>query len=983
MFSRIIFSNSNIFKLAVFAFALVSVNLGQAQDLNDRLKPRLTPPSPNVAEMEKFGTYSVNMATGLPNISIPLYEVKSGSISVPITLNYNAGGFRMFEKASWVGLGWSLEAGGALSRSVQDKPDDLDGYLTKTVEPIRDNCTDAGYDYFQFGSMNFDNEPDVYSYHTPTVSGKFILQQNQGQGKIYMPLAPVKVNHYPLDPNGTPFQYFDLLTDNGTKYVFGKDKNNSFADDRFQTTSGTLLFYRSAWHLTRILAPNNDDEVNLFYQDGGYTQYSDYSYSLSIVDQVINNGGGSIVATAYNAYGSASLQSSTTIQSVIQRIEFENGQVEFIASDPHQGSEIRQDERTSKYLKQIIVKRLINGSLQPIIEVNFGYSYFEYNFVTPPSYAALKLDQITITDKLTNLTKKYKFSYWTDSFTWNHDTARDYWGFYNGHDENMDMIPRQKIWYAPSNNGSEVDIGFANREADSTYMKEGVLKVIQYPTGGTTTFDYQIHKYRDFNTQEIKLAGGLRIKSILSDPAGGNATLKEYKYGPNNDGTGLINRDPTQATYMTTLSLIESNFQGVIGTGLQRTFYSSPTLNLDAFDNSVVYYTRVEEYNKNLAAPSQNHRTVHTFSFAGDNVVREDQNGIMHKRSLFWKRGKPLTETGYNSNNQEVYIKTTHYDIYNSQLIYPVGAYAYKSTRFLDKVTDPCFNKPSASEGQYVYGTYEAYTDAEMVGSVKMETLPGPLAKTTTTTYNSNYQPMTSAETSSNGKTRTTSYKYADDFPNTGVNAQLLSRNMISTPLEKEMKLNSGSTIYKEKTYFKVVAGSNAQSNVNNVVVDSIAVAPNGQNLEGRISFPNYDEVGNILGYNIIDGSVRGVPTTMLWGYAKSLPIAELQNVNKTEFDAVLPQITIDGQPATMAAVNALTDKAKIELFINDLRTKLASAKALVTGYVYEPNLGVVSMIDPNGRKRTYAYNGLSSLIEIRDHDNNIVKSFKYHYVEY
>ncbi len=42
-------------------------------------------------------------------------------LSVPIALNYHAGGLKVGETSSWVGLGWSLQAGGKL-RGVKPKP---------------------------------------------------------------------------------------------------------------------------------------------------------------------------------------------------------------------------------------------------------------------------------------------------------------------------------------------------------------------------------------------------------------------------------------------------------------------------------------------------------------------------------------------------------------------------------------------------------------------------------------------------------------------------------------------------------------------------------------------------------------------------------------------------------------------------------------------------------------------------------------------
>src|SRR5688572_12352956 len=93
------------------------------------------PPSPEAWAFAKYGNYSVSRETGIPSISIPLYTVQQGDISVPINLTYHAAGIKVDEKASWVGLGWDLNIAGIISRTVKGYPDELPGagYLKHPV----------------------------------------------------------------------------------------------------------------------------------------------------------------------------------------------------------------------------------------------------------------------------------------------------------------------------------------------------------------------------------------------------------------------------------------------------------------------------------------------------------------------------------------------------------------------------------------------------------------------------------------------------------------------------------------------------------------------------------------------------------------------------------------------------------------------------------------------------------------------------------
>lgn len=86
--------------------------------------PNPVPQSPNVAGLGKYGDYQVSHFTGIPDISIPIFEAKSGSLSVPIALSYHASGVKPTDVGSWVGMGWSLSAGGQVARNVQGKPDE-------------------------------------------------------------------------------------------------------------------------------------------------------------------------------------------------------------------------------------------------------------------------------------------------------------------------------------------------------------------------------------------------------------------------------------------------------------------------------------------------------------------------------------------------------------------------------------------------------------------------------------------------------------------------------------------------------------------------------------------------------------------------------------------------------------------------------------------------------------------------------------------
>src|SRR5687768_13459491 len=77
--------------------------------------PQITPRSPNVASIEKYGSIPVSLSTGIPNISIPLTTISVDGLTIPITLTYHNNGLKVDEIPSMMGLGWDLNFGGMIS----------------------------------------------------------------------------------------------------------------------------------------------------------------------------------------------------------------------------------------------------------------------------------------------------------------------------------------------------------------------------------------------------------------------------------------------------------------------------------------------------------------------------------------------------------------------------------------------------------------------------------------------------------------------------------------------------------------------------------------------------------------------------------------------------------------------------------------------------------------------------------------------------
>ncbi len=111
-------------KHSILIIFLLNIFAGKVLSQNTEYKMKnYHPASPSAYEFLKYTEMPVSEYTGIPNISIPIFEIQEDGISIPLNLTYHAGGIRVNEEASWVGLGWNLQIG-----SIVQEINDLDDY---------------------------------------------------------------------------------------------------------------------------------------------------------------------------------------------------------------------------------------------------------------------------------------------------------------------------------------------------------------------------------------------------------------------------------------------------------------------------------------------------------------------------------------------------------------------------------------------------------------------------------------------------------------------------------------------------------------------------------------------------------------------------------------------------------------------------------------------------------------------------------------
>ena len=131
------------FSVSVFAFLwLLTTTSPSSAQWKD---PGSGMPTPNAAGLGLYGEVPVSFFTGVPDISVPLYTVKGNKIELPVELKYHASGLRPEMHPGWVGNGWSLSAGGVITRKINGKIDEY--------QRITQGIGKLGY-YYNYSNLN-------------------------------------------------------------------------------------------------------------------------------------------------------------------------------------------------------------------------------------------------------------------------------------------------------------------------------------------------------------------------------------------------------------------------------------------------------------------------------------------------------------------------------------------------------------------------------------------------------------------------------------------------------------------------------------------------------------------------------------------------------------------------------------------------------------------------------------------------------------
>ena len=698
---------------------------------------------------------------------------------------------------------------------------------------------------------------------------------------------------------------------------------------------------------------------------------------------------------------------------------------------------IKKYQLNQGYFESTVDEDLNNLELEPQAE------YFRLTDDPIKYFNRLRLESIQEFGKTdSEYTPPYSFEYKYSDFTgddnhrlpWRLSYQRDIWGYYNGASGNNTLIP--EIWVYPDEYDTkdsrqfrvirypsysslgrrEYNLLGADRLPNDETFDIGLLTKINYPTGGFTEYDYEMHSYLDeyslsvsgFITTE---GGGARIKTVTksSGADSDNDIIYNYSYY---DGH-VINKPVFAVRDLSSILYSAFNDDTEKSYDVHTTRYSIPRSNMESTNGSFVGYRKVEE------SMSGNGKTEYRYSMPGtyfsdsDNLSNCDLDIDGHCDGFYsitqthdilystnasdrnpsnfylehnpstprnfpfapnsnydWQRGHLLSSKVYD--NSEKLVQESLYEYGNympEEAVSPVSVYGIKLSHHYPVKS----NKTSISSGFAFRGAkYALLTDVAKT-LVKETSITYDLVDDEDIAIIKNYQysnphhkVLTKISTfKSNGDLVESNsiYPSNEDLTTSEISEstrlELIDRNKVEMPIKSEVFVN-GELIdgiinkYEVDEHGNPVVGTVEKLNLLT------------KNYEVNIEEIQYSPAGKIQGY--LDRS--GLYNTIIWSYNNTYPIAEISNASISDIESVIGSIDQynDFSPGD----------SDIESLSNTLRSNFPNA--LITTYTYEPLVGMTSQTDANGKSLYYHYDDLNRLDKIEDNEGNTLKEYSYNY---
>lgn len=1025
-------SKQNKKLILLFCVFIFAKQIGYSQGDDDYSSTDLYSPTqvlnpsiknPDAAAFEKVNFIPVSNYTGRANISIPIYAIVAGKMSVPITLSYNSSGVKVSDIPSSVGSNWALNAGGVLSRSIKGLDDFSRGrtfnYNYKKYKRDRGWLSlldkkplTGAKNKYRLGDMD-DFHPDLFTasapglsvryYHTKTsrsldnehIFGGEPILFGDSKGVIIketfgLSTATPWYNYTTstLEPT-TPTDILGItkatITNiSGIRYTFDAP---SFS---FNSNLRTGRVNFESLQLTSMYDPSTNQSIQFHYQEYGIRQFDIHPSGL-----VYYREGANIPARDVRV-------SQHLSRRRLEKISWNGGSVKFEYN--HQRTDVGGNDFA---LSSIIIYDSKNKIVK---KVNLEYSNFQSSIQSDKSQSRrLRLDKVYEVDPQGRALPGHQFFYDTNrEMPPRNSYAHDYLGYNNGSYDQAITKPDPKLYfvkpYTPSPPLHDSDIitsvrqqpvipfydagsvslgGNYSLEANLEYAKTYSLNKIIYPTGGIAEYEYELNEF--FYRGKKRKGGGLRVKSQKLIDEYGKEQILDYTYFG-----GSINNFPSFGKISmfsdcsTPLGPYCANitYENGVVKGIGITKYRIPNSQVELTQGAFVGYHSATVRNR-----IDNGYTFYSYHTSNDykNIPSTKKefkgNGILSytlgagelsaDQDIY--RGKLISEAVYDKDDRLITQKKYEYES---------KKFDYVTLNYFNQANPRCLGLDKSCDG--------------FKEELKIPIERNLLSKVISNDYSSFYTNTDPRDNPILEKTEVfktqTSYQYHEKYPlvvsqsqsrfgqcNENIESCISQKRIqypfssslpLSTDLIKQNRLSESMSILieengkrkvKEEIYFKKYGKLINLEKVNYF----------GNNIKSSFSdiITKRTITGKIQEYQHKNGSF----TTYLYGYDGSYVVAEISNAKLEEVETILADNSFSLNELYLAY-----GSLKIEKITNLLRKELPEAH--VVSYIHKPLVGITSVTDSRGRKQTFHYDSFNRLQMAKDHEGNIISENQYHY---
>ncbi len=554
-------------------------------------------PSVEAAALCRHTEHSVNHSTGQALITMPLYTLNCGDMSLPISICYATGGVKVDDEDGPVGATWDLQCGGVVSRRIVGRPDGVNG-------PVNIPAGSPTLEYLTaLDHYTADSDYDRYNYRAGSYSGTFIIK---GGKVIQLPETDVKIT---LTDDNT----FRIITPDGTEYVYDVTETVSYRflpmilDSKLYSPDYSDITCQ--WRLGRIINPSRTDSIMFEYVDMA-SRRRDPSSQASTISA--NDRNTSAVSISYHTDRNGTNRHEYTYDNRhgLNRITCRTGSINFISAEKEPIGGFTVNAPSGKEVRRVV------------------FGYMKYDTKTKKDISMLKSVTISADGKEID---GATFKYYIDGSAWLR--SRDIFGYNNfsyrinnsQHSLTESILdvafpkstttPRDTIVTVrpgdiiqpgelienpepaePDNERAHIVISEQRLPCFDALRSMSLHSFTTY-AGATTEFDYEMNEAtRKFSIDgnEYAIAPGLRIKrEQTTDHNTGNVRVREYSY---TGGVSTIDFS----------KISQSAFIGLSGckglSGATTIYYStgavlatSSLMPGDVIEDATVYYSNVRE----------------------------------------------------------------------------------------------------------------------------------------------------------------------------------------------------------------------------------------------------------------------------------------------------------------------------------------------------------------------------------------------------